>query len=151
MNEKRIVAAITLTLILFFVFFSSTSVGKLKVTIIAKGGLEVKATIIDLKVYSFNWENITDEINLTFTNKSETLTVLLPTGNYNKVKFRIVNALINLNGNLTSLKVFQEEFIIESNFTIKLMKETKMIIELRYDEELLTQQTLNLTAEIFIS
>jgi hypothetical protein len=82
-------------------------------------------------------------------NKSETLTVLMPTGNYEKIKFKIVNASINLNGNLTFLKVSQEEYIIESSFIIKSGFETKVIIELKYDEEALTQNKLDLIIKAY--
>ncbi|MBS7656204.1 hypothetical protein KEJ50_06910 [Candidatus Bathyarchaeota archaeon] len=149
MVVKRVFAMAILAVTLFFAFFPSVSVGTLKVTIIAKGELKVEAKMVDLKAYSFNWENITNEVNLTFTNKSEDLTVLMPTGNYNKIKFRIVNASINLNGNLTSLEVSQEEYTVEVNFTIKSRLEMKMVIELKYDEEALTQHKLNLITKVF--
>jgi|YelNatPaOPRAMG01_1025707.scaffolds.fasta_scaffold265993_1 hypothetical protein len=150
MDSKRIFAAIILAIILIFSFYPMISVGTLKITIVAKGGLKVTGTIIDLKAYSFNWESISNnKINLTFMNKSETLTVLMPTGNYEKIKFKIVNASINLNGNLTFLKVSQEEYIIESSFIIKSGFETKVIIELKYDEEALTQNKLDLIIKAY--
>jgi|GEM_PF-2968700 hypothetical protein len=150
MDSKRIFAAIILAIILIFSFYPMVSVGTLKITIVAKGGLKVTGTIIDLKAYSFNWESISNnKINLTFMNKSETLTVLMPTGNYEKIKFKIVNASINLNGNLTFLKVSQEEYIIESSFIIKSGFETKVIIELKYDEEALTQNKLDLIIKAY--
>ena len=149
MNSERIFAAIILTIVLVFSFYSMVSVGTLKITIIAKGGLEVTGAIIDLKAYSFNWESISNKINLTFMNKSETLTVLMPTGNYEKIKFKIVNASINLNGNLTFLEVSQEEYIIELGFIIKSGLETKVIIELKYDEEALTQNKLDLIIKAY--
>ena len=148
MNSERIFAAIILTIVLVFSFYSMVSVGTLKITIIAKGGLEVTGAIIDLKAYSFNWESISNKINLTFMNKSETLTVLMPTGNYEKIKFKIVNASINLNGNLTFLEVSQEEYIIELGFIIKSGLETKVIIELKYDEAL-TQNKLDLIIKAY--
>jgi len=150
MDSKRIFAAIILAIILIFSFYPMVSVGTLKITIVAKGGLKVTGTIIDLKAYSFNWESISNnKVNLTFMNKSETLTVLMPTGNYEKIKFKIVNASINLNGNLTFLKVSQEEYIIESSFIIKSGFETKVIIELKYDEEALTQNKLDLIIKAY--
>jgi len=149
MNSERIFATIILAIILIFAFYPLVSVGTLKVTIVAEGKLEVMGTIIDLKAYSFNWEGIANKVNLTFMNKSETLTVLMPTGNYEKIKFKIVNASINLNGNLTFLEVSQEEFIIESSFTVKSGLETRVIIELKYDEGALAQHKLDLTIKAY--
>jgi hypothetical protein len=54
MNNERIFAAIILAIILIFSFYPMVSVGTLKITIVAKGGLKVTGTIIDLKAYSFN-------------------------------------------------------------------------------------------------
>ncbi len=150
MNSERIFAAIILAIILVFSFYPMVSVGTLKITIVAKGGLKITGTIIDLKAYLFNWESISNnKIDLTFMNKSETLTVLMPTGNYEKIKFKIVNASINLNGNLTFLEVSQEEYIIESSFIIKSGFETKVMIELKYDEEALTQNKLDLIIKAY--
>ncbi len=147
MKGNQIFAAATLTL--FFAFFPSISVGTLKITIIAKGELKVEAKMVDLKAYSFNWESIANEVNLTFTNNSESLTILMPSGSYNKIKFKIINASINLNGNFTSLNIPQEEYVVNVNFTIKSEKETEVIIELSCDKEALSQHNLNLTAKVF--
>jgi hypothetical protein len=148
MNKERFTAVLILAIILFFIFYPSLSIGTLKLNVTVESELEVKVVIFELKAYSYDWKPIINEINLT-SNKPETLTSLMHTGTYNKIKFKILNASVNLNGSLIPLEISQEEFAIESSFTIRSNSEARVGIELKCDKASLTQHKLNLTVKVY--